>query len=951
MVIIPGIPRFDKHIMRGGMSMKKSHVSAGRLLTAALIIAVCVGPVFAGVEQIITESATVLVEPTPTPEKWQTEPAMEESSHELLDLKQEPTISAEGPEVEALGETASPQAPAGWTNIMTEGFESPFPDSKWTLYYNGDSAQEGYGYTWDDDPYRYHSSDKSGWCADGQYESNPDIGAPGPYPNYMGGWMIYGPFDLSDAADAELLFYHWTKTEGNYYDYLFVGASTNGSDFYGTRFSGDWASSCSGWCDENFDLTDVYTLGNLCGQSQVWIAFKFHSDYSITDEGSYLDDITLRKETGPVEPDIDVTPTSLSHTCPQTAAAADMDHIAADSPLSSSLLTAKNPAAVYCTHLGYDFQTVESSDDSQHGICLLPDETTCDAWDFLKGKCGQSYSYCAQFGYETKTLTGGRNAFSQEYAVCVSSEGEEIGSVTELSHLAEELTGCGGGTYDQAPPHPEESAPETDADSGLPVETGVAAPASFDWRALGGSDWTTPIKDQGSCGSCWAFSAVGVAEAAHNIASNNASLDLDLSEQYLVSDCYSYLGCQNCCGGWQDEALKYIRDHGITDESCFPYVDGSGCTCGASCDSNCTYRTGSSCSDRTCNDRCSDWASRLVNINSTGYVGTNLATIKQAVVDHGPLSVSMGIGSGYGGYWDGDIYRCTDDSDANHAVAIVGYNDAGGYWIIRNSWGTSWGDDGGCFKLGYGECRVEQDVYYADADPTSGLTIRNVGTADLVVQSISKVNNSCWLSITPQESVPFTLAPGESTGVDVSYDCSCVGAGIHHDTVRIGSTDPDENPFDVPVTIDKPVTCYGLSTSVDPAGSGSVSPSPGPNCPNDPDKYLEGTQVQLTANAVSPYTFSQWSGDASGSANPTTITMNGNKSVTAHFCSPDTIIVEKQTDPDGAPDSRPTLTAHPMYSPSAVMPLGPSPTASRSWYLTCRQAPTRRRRRCPRAGI
>jgi hypothetical protein len=218
------------------------------------------------------------------------------------------------------------------------------------------------------------------------------------------------------------------------------------------------------------------------------------------------------------------------------------------------------------------------------------------------------------------------------------------------------------------------------------------------------------------CGSCWAFAAVGASEAAHNIASNDPDLDLDLSEQYLVSDCHSYWGYQTCCGGWDDIALEYIRDTGIPDEACMTYVDGGSCSCsGGTCDTNCTYRTGSNCSDRTCSDRCGDWSSRLTQISSTGSVSSDRTEIKQALVEIGPLSAAMGIGSDYGGYWDGDIYRCTSDSGTNHAINIVGYDDAGGYWWIRNSWGSGWGD-GGYFKLGFGECRIEWYVYYAQAE-------------------------------------------------------------------------------------------------------------------------------------------------------------------------------------------------------------------------------------------
>jgi putative hemolysin len=350
-------------------------------------------------------------------------------------------------------------------------------------------------------------------------------------------------------------------------------------------------------------------------------------------------------------------------------------------------------------------------DDGQRGICTLPDGEACDAWEFLQGKCGQTYSYCAQQGYRIRTVGDGRDPFSPEYAVCVTGEGAVIGSVAELSELGEKATGCGGDTTGG-----EMAATSAEGDEYVPPLDGTP-PASFDWRNYLGSDWMTPVKDQGGCGSCWAFSAVGVSEAAHNIAENDPNLDKDLSEQYLVSDCSS---SGTCCGGWKASALWYIRDSGIPDESCMPYVDGGGCSCGGgTCESNCAYGTGTSCSDRACFDACEDWAGRLVHIASTGSVSTDPQTIKQALVDTGPLAVSMGILSSYGGYWDGDIYRCTNDTGTNHAVAIVGYDDAGGYWWVRNSWGSGWGDNG-YFKLGYGECSVERYVYYAVAGSPGG---------------------------------------------------------------------------------------------------------------------------------------------------------------------------------------------------------------------------------------
>jgi putative hemolysin len=357
-----------------------------------------------------------------------------------------------------------------------------------------------------------------------------------------------------------------------------------------------------------------------------------------------------------------------------------------------------NPAAVYCHELGYEYQVVDAA-EGQHGVCVLPDGSECDGWGFLEGKCGQSYSYCAMHGYDLVTRSDGRNPLSVDYGVCVR-DGQEVGTVTDLMGLAEKAT-KGSRRVEQV-----SSPPEEEASVG-------ALPASFDWRNYNGQNWMTSVKDQGYCGSCWAFSAVGTTEAVHNIAAGNPSLDLDLSEEYLVSDCYTEYD-QSCCGGWQDEALGFIRDSGIPDELCLPYVSYE-CFCGASgCDTAyCDYDTGGSCANATCSDRCADWASRLQTIDSTGGVSTVPSQIKQYLIDKGPLSVAMGIGDDVGGAFDGsNVYRCTDDYTLNHAVVIAGYNDAGGYWIVKNSWGTYWTPDG-YFKVGYGECGIQSDIYYA----------------------------------------------------------------------------------------------------------------------------------------------------------------------------------------------------------------------------------------------
>ena len=357
-----------------------------------------------------------------------------------------------------------------------------------------------------------------------------------------------------------------------------------------------------------------------------------------------------------------------------------------------------NPAATYCRELGYEYRIARDA-QGEEGICVFPDGKECEEWKFLAGKCGRERSYCAQQGFDVVTKTNGKNSLSREYAECVS-DGQEIGSVSDLMGLSQKAT-KGSVPLTEIEPSQGE-APVTEA-----------PPSSFDWRDQGGVNWLTSVKNQGGCGSCWAFSTVGVVESAYNVQSGNPDIDLDLSEEYLVSYCYTMGPYGNCCGGSYEDALQFVQESGIPDEACMTYVDLTGCTCGSSCDSNCTYRTGGACSDAACSDRCPDWQSRSVTIDGAAPVPSG--QMKQYLISKGPLAVAMGVGSVYGGAFDGQgVYRCTNDTGANHAVIVVGYNDSGGYWIVKNSWGAAWGADG-YFNVGYGECAIETWPYYVDA--------------------------------------------------------------------------------------------------------------------------------------------------------------------------------------------------------------------------------------------
>ncbi|MFH1839679.1 MAG: C1 family peptidase [Nanoarchaeota archaeon] len=379
-----------------------------------------------------------------------------------------------------------------------------------------------------------------------------------------------------------------------------------------------------------------------------------------------------------------------------------------------------NPAAVYCMELGYNYEIVTEKDGSQHGVCIFNKKNQCGGWEFLQGKCGQKYNYCAKNNYGTKIKTDGKEEFTQEYAVCVNRFGREIGTVTKLTNLNDKSV-----KSSREIPRPEEIKKDK-----VQTKSARTLPASFDWRDYKGENWMTPIKDQAICGSCWAFASIGVIESTHKIRSGNSNFNLDLSEEYLVSDCYlgsPEQGTQTCCGGWPDTASEFIRDNGVVNELCLPYISGgdggNGCSCeGESCDANCANIGPYICADAFCSDVCTD-GNNLTSVDEVDffpyYPGFTQEEMKQYIIDKGPITAEMEVE----GFDEFGIYRCNNPQPISHAVVILGFNDGGGYWIAKNSWGDDWNENG-YFKIGYGECGV--DTYWistADLTDTDGDTI------------------------------------------------------------------------------------------------------------------------------------------------------------------------------------------------------------------------------------
>jgi len=194
-------------------------------------------------------------------------------------------------------------------------------------------------------------------------------------------------------------------------------------------------------------------------------------------------------------------------------------------------------------------------------------------------------------------------------------------------------------------------------------------PSSIDWNAKGA---VTAIKNQQQCGSCWSFSTTGSTEGCHFIKTNNL---VALSEQNLM-DCSTSYGNNGCNGGMMTDAMDYIiANKGIDTESSYPYTAEEGTSCG--------YKS----------------ANSGATLKSYKNVATGSESDLQAKAAVGPVSVAIDAGQNSFQLYSSGIYyepACTSTA-LDHGVLVVGYgaNSTGSdYWIVKNSWGTTWGLEG-----------------------------------------------------------------------------------------------------------------------------------------------------------------------------------------------------------------------------------------------------------------
>ena len=225
----------------------------------------------------------------------------------------------------------------------------------------------------------------------------------------------------------------------------------------------------------------------------------------------------------------------------------------------------------------------------------------------------------------------------------------------------------------------------------ITAEDVAAAPSAIDWSQRGA---LTPIKDQGQCGSCWAFSTTEGVESAVFMA--EGKLPAPLSTEELVNCDRGQDG--GCDGGDLPTAARYYKKHGVASAAEYPdHSSKSGRT------GKCTWDK----KDPVVSVSGFSWA--LPQCNKKDCSGQDEEKLAAALAKYGPLSICVNSGDGQPGDWDkykSGVWKkeCKAKSSlTDHCVQLVGYDKGAAepYWKIRNSWGTDWGE-GGFIRLAFG---------------------------------------------------------------------------------------------------------------------------------------------------------------------------------------------------------------------------------------------------------
>ena len=328
----------------------------------------------------------------------------------------------------------------------------------------------------------------------------------------------------------------------------------------------------------------------------------------------------------------------------------------------------------------------------------------------------------------------------------------------------------------------------------------AALPAALDWRTTG----LTPVRDQGSCGSCWAFATVGTLESALKVKSGGSvGNDVNASEQFLVScNKNSY----SCNGGW------FAHDYHANT------LGNLQTAAGAVLEADMPYTVS--------NGSCKLVANHPNRIASWGYIAgyavPSVDQIKAVISSYGPVAAAVCVGSAFQSYRSGAVFSTNEStacgsSKVNHAIVLVGWDDATQSWILRNSWGPNWGEQG-YMRIKYNTSNVGFGANYVQVAQGASQSISAISfsPATLTVGGVTTA------SATANSGLPVSFSSTTTTICSVN---GAVVTGIAAGSCTVAANQAGNATYNAAPQVTKTLTVSAKAKTSQSIGAISFSPT------------------------------------------------------------------------------------------------------------------------------